>query len=317
MKTGIFYFIKQNDECIRQLKLSLYFLFKNFNAKFKHNVILFHTDEITSKNEIMMGIRNEVKHLITFQKLDPNIFDISKDSKDKMNFCFDINPKIDWGTIQERLLNRFWAITFWDLVKDYDYVMKLDCDLIIEEPLRECLFEIIKSKDLVYIGNMLMIDCPLGSYGMHDYFKLKFKDKMNDSSSMFVNTKIADQDTINKFKIIYNKVTGNIFDKSEIDCNQPISYTDSLYVTKPSYWNSTEIKSILSEIDNIGYILYYKWSSASIRSMIAMILNREKISRCIFRISKSIHRESFINSDGKTEAFIPDRYELSGCVTSK
>ena len=75
------------------LKTSLYFLFRNFNARFKYPVIILHEGDydIDSINEITISIRKDCRYLIDFVKIDdvdfhvPDYIDINK-----MNKCIHI-----------------------------------------------------------------------------------------------------------------------------------------------------------------------------------------------------------------------------------
>ena len=311
MKVGIFYFIENTEKSIQQLKLSLYFLFKNYNAKYHHEVTLFYNDEkIDKKDEVLMGIRTECKHLIKFVKLSPTLFNLTEEQKKYVDRSVESKIKSDWGNIQDRLLNRFWSIQIWDIVKDYDYIMKLDTDVIIEEPMSECFFKIMNTKDYNYLSNHLILDCDLGSYGFHDYIKAKFPDVVTDS--MFSESKITDKATLTLFKKFYD----NDYTKDEIKCYQPISYDDCFFVTKVSFWQDSKITEILKEIDHTNNIFKYKWTSATILSFLSMMIEKSKIVRCVFRMSKEDQREA-VEVEGMMTSLVPEKYSQSGCITSK
>ena len=60
------------------LKSSLYFLFKNFNAKYKYPVIILHDGDYDTNamNEINSSIRKNFRYLIEYKKIDDADFEI-------------------------------------------------------------------------------------------------------------------------------------------------------------------------------------------------------------------------------------------------
>ena len=208
-------------------------------------------------------------------------------------------------------------IEFWDIVKEYDYVMKLNDDTLIEEPIKEDLFKIIDVKNFNLLFNMLQTDCGIGNFGLKDYIQLKFPEKKEEINSYFNTTKLTDEKSIEKLKQLFKTITKKDYNRPDIDLNKPIVCTDNFYITKPSFWLDENIQEILKQIDTLGYIYYYKWSVSSILSLITMVKDKEKISRCIFRMSNELHRSAYINKDNKIESVVPTKYTLTGCITSK
>ena len=86
IKGAIFILTQNTTERKVYLKTSLYFLFKNFNAKYKYPVIILHEGDYTedAKKEIIAGIRGECRNLLKFQQIDdediriPSHIDIDK-----------------------------------------------------------------------------------------------------------------------------------------------------------------------------------------------------------------------------------------------
>lgn len=316
MKTGIFIYSEQKRK--ENLKLTLYFLFKNYNETYKHPVKILHRYKWNDiyKEEILMGIRESCRNLIEFMELPSDLFKINVDEQ-QLTRTINIKPTLDWGDKEERVMNRFWTIEFWDMVKEYDFIMKLNDDTLIEEPIKEDLFKIIDVKDFNLLFNMLQIDCGVGNFGLKDYLQLKFQDKKDEINNYFNTSKITDTKSIENIKQLFKTITKKDYNKPEIDINQPVVCVDSFYITKPSFWLDKEIKEILEQIDKLGYIFYYKWSLASIISLITMVKEKEKISRCIFRMSNECHRSAYIDNDNSVKTCVPSKYSLSGCISSK
>ena len=88
IKAAIFILTQNTIERKVYLKTSLYFLFKNFNAKYKYPVIILHEGDYTedAKKEIYTGIRSECRHLVSFKSIDEDDFCIPPHINiDKMN----------------------------------------------------------------------------------------------------------------------------------------------------------------------------------------------------------------------------------------
>lgn len=316
MKTGIFILSEANR--IEKLKLSLYFLFKNYNETYKHPVNIFHRNKWTDlqKEELILGIRESCRSLVKFIELSNDLFKSTVDEQ-QLNRTLNIKPTLDWGTKDERLINRFWIIEIWDLVKEYDYIMKLNDDTIIEEPIKEDLFKIMDVKGFNFIFNMLKIDCGIANFGMKDYLQIKFQDKKEEINNYFNTSKLTDVKTIDTFKQLFKIITSKDYNKPDIDINQPVVCVDSFYITKPSFWLDSDIKEVLQHIDKLGYIFLYKWSLSTMLSLITMVVDKEKMTRCVFRMSNEHHRSAYIDFDNTIKTYVPSKYTLSGCITSK
>lgn len=319
MKTGIFYLVDKNQ--IYNLKTSLYFLFKNFNHNFKHNVyLMFRHGEMSKslQDELRMSVRENSRDLINFMELDIETFKVPKHIDEEVfNRILDIKPIIDWGDRDERLINYFWIVKIWDYVKDFDYIMKMDCDLFIEEPIREDFFKIIQSKGYNMMFNMLKSDCPISNFGLKEILDQKYPEKTSEISQFFSHSKLTEYNSIESFKNLYKVANKTEYKKADIDLYQPIVCQDCFYITKVSFWNSAETKDILQLIDRLGFIFYYKWSLSSIISLVPMVQDKEKLSRCVFKMSKEFHRVSMKDSNDRITSKMPISYDLTGCITSR
>ena len=97
------------------LKTTLYFLFKNFNAKYKYPVIILHEGDYDNIaiNEISTSIRKDCRYLIEFKKIDSSDFEIPKYiDEDKMNRCIKSVPVPYWRNKNYRLMCNFWINNF-------------------------------------------------------------------------------------------------------------------------------------------------------------------------------------------------------------
>ena len=123
MKTGIFIFSNKINK--NNLKLTLYFFFKNYNSIYKHDIYILYDDlDDNDMIEIKSSIRYDFKNLINFKKI--NLFIPDNINNDKLTEIMNIEFE-DWGTIYERKLNNFWLFDFWEKIAiDFDYILKSD-----------------------------------------------------------------------------------------------------------------------------------------------------------------------------------------------
>ena len=156
MNAAIYILTQNNLERKIYLKTTLYFLFKNFNSKYKYPVIILHEGDYDrdSKNEILASIRVECVNLVSFCELDKEDFQVPKNIDiDKMNKLIDSNPVPYWRNVKYRIMCNFWINHFFKYCNKYEYIMRLDDDSIIEEPINIDLFKLMKEKDFNYISS--------------------------------------------------------------------------------------------------------------------------------------------------------------------
>ncbi len=112
MKTGIFIFTKQHRK--ESLKTTLYFLFKNYNHLYNHDVYILTTDYNNSdKEEILLSIRDDCRKLIKFKDIKLDIPD--NIDKDKLNLLVNYDICNDWYDIEYRNLTYYMLYTFWEI----------------------------------------------------------------------------------------------------------------------------------------------------------------------------------------------------------
>ena len=311
-------YLTQNNEVRRTyLKTSLYFLFKYFNAKYQYPVIIFHEGDYDNdaQQDILMSIRGTCRDLVSFQALDPNDFKVpSCIDKVKLERCLSIKPHPTpyWRNEKYRLMCRWWLMEFPKYVKHYDYVMRLDDDSLIEEPIKYDLFEWAQKKDLNYASNFLHVDCGICCYGMKDFFDKQYPEKKDVLKEMFVEQEVPMRAVqFHPFRTILS-ITQNplpvIKEKEKI--YMPIMYYNNFFITKTSFWYQPEVQSILKKIEEDGSIFYFRWGDAPLQSLIVMLHSpADKISKANFEYSKRLQRESFKGDDGHYHAYMPASYD--------
>ena len=321
LKAAIYILTQNTPERKIYLKTCLYFLFRNFNFKYKYPVIILHDGDYdnNSKNEILLSIRGECKDIVKFQELDNNDFKIPDHiDKIKMEKCINVNPVPYWRNNKYRIMCNFWIKHFFKYCKEYDYVMRIDDDSIIEEPITTDMFQIMNDKDFNYISNIIHIDCSICNYGMKDFFEDIYPNKKEKIKELFMVHKLDNTSKyFNKFKEIYSIINEKEYNETTIDMAMPLMYYNNFFITKPSLWNSKEIKNIINKIDKLGYIFYYRWGDAPLHTLIMTLYDNKKISKFSFKYSKRHQREAFKDDDGNLHSFMPSTYDNNSCISKK
>jgi hypothetical protein len=267
IKAAIFISTQNTAERRIYLKTSLYFLFKNFNAKYKYPVIILHEGDYTddAKNEIIMGIRSDCRSLLTFLQIDEDDFKVpSHIDIDKMNSIIDQRIVPYWRNQKYRSMCNFWLKNFYKYTKGYEYVMRIDDDSIIEEPIKYDLFELIRDKDYIYLSNIIHLDCSLCNYGMKDFFIKYYQDNVDKKTKineLFMDHKLSNENGyFDNFKKLYKSINNKDYVGDSVELSMPFMYYNNFNIISVDTWNKQEIQDIVKKIDEQGYIFYCRYS---------------------------------------------------------
>jgi alpha 1,2-mannosyltransferase len=318
IKAAIFILTQNTIERKIYLKTSLYFLFKNFNAKYKYPVIILHEGDYTedAKNDIIAGIRSECRSLLSFKQIDEEDFTIpSHINVDKMNSIIDLHIVPYWRNQKYRSMCNFWLKNFYKYTTDYEYVMRIDDDSIIEEPIKYDLFEIMRDKDYIYLSNIIHLDCSLCNYGMKDFFIKHYEGKQEKINELFMDHKLSsDSGYFNNFKKLHNSINNEEYVGDTVELSMPFMYYNNFNIISVDTWNKPEIQDIVKKIDEQGYIYYCRWGDAPLQTIILSLYDSSRITKVNFKYSKRLQRESFKDDNGALHSFMPNDYENNSCV---
>lgn len=319
VKAGIFILTQNTIDRKVYLKTCLYFLFKNFNSKYKYPIIILHEGDydLASQDEIKKGIREEGQHLVSFKQVDSEDFTIPTHiDLEKMQKVIDLQPVPYWRNAKYRSMCYFWLKNFIKYAEGYDYIMRLDDDSIIEEPIVKDLFELAISRDIHYMSNIIHVDCSMCNYSMKEFFEKQFPDKIDKLKELFVSHKLdSSSPYFNNFKQLYELTTGVAYNKNEVDMHMPIMYYNNFFVMKTSLWKQDKVKEVIDDIDKSGNIFYYRWGDAPLQTIIATLIDHTKISKFDFKYSKRLQRECFKDNNGNLHSFMPKTYDNNSCIT--
>jgi alpha 1,2-mannosyltransferase len=321
-KAAIFILTQNTVERKIYLKTCLYFLFRNFNKKYNYPVILLHEGDYdeTSQQDILKSIRENHRELVSFKQIDKEDFEIPAHiDKAKVEKLVALQPVPYWRNLKYRLMCYFWVKRFFKYTEGYDYVMRLDDDSIIEEPLKDDLIKITEDRDLVYMSNLVHVDCGLCNYKMKELFEYILPEcKKEINNGMFVEAKLsAGNPYFDRFKKVCEIVDGKECNLSEFSTQMPIMYYNNFFITSTKFWKRNDVQVIVDKIDKDGGIFYYRYGDAPIHTILVTLLEPTKISRAQFKYSKRLQREAFVDTDNKIHSYMPKSYDKSSCITDK
>lgn len=306
MKTGIFIFTKQYRK--EYLKNTLYFLFKNYNHQYNHDVYILTTDYNNSdKEEILLGIRDDCQKLVKFKDIKLEIPD--NVNKDKLSLLVNYDITTDWYDIEYRNLTYYMLYTFWDDIgNEFDYVMKLNDDTIIEEPIKEDFFKLIDNRANNLLFCMMRNYCSISSFGMYDLLKANVSENVERLDTFNSSTKIVEETSVTNFKKLHKTVFNKDYPMNEIELKQPMIPNDAFMVIRASFMTNKKILPYMNKIKDLGYIHYFKWSFSLVVSSLAMMICNDKVTRCVFKASEERNRCAY-KCNGKLISNIGNTYK--------
>lgn len=322
MKCAIF-ILTQNTEVRKvYLKTSLYFLFKYFNKDYKHPVIIFHEGDFdnNTQTDIINGVREECRSYVSFRTLDPDDFKVPGHiDKEKLERCVAAAPTPYWRNIPYRNMCRWWLVHMPKYAAGYDYVMRLDDDAFIEEPLPD-LFDWANKKGLVYASNFIHSDCGMCNYGMMEFFQSLFPDKRSLVESMFTPQNMPSRSAhAHPFRSLLSITQDPLPEIGEhIQLQQPTIFYNNFFITKSSFWQREDVQAAIKAIDENGSIYYFRWGDAPLHTLLVKLLAKpEEVKQSVFKYSKRMQRESFPDNCGNFHSYMPGNYNQSSCMTER
>lgn len=319
---AIFILTQNSDVRRTHLKTCLYFLFKHGNATHQYPVIIMHEGDYDAdaQREILMSVRTSCRSLVTFRALDAGDFTIpSHIDASKMDRCIATRPVPYWRNAKYRMMCRWWLVHFPRYAQGYEYVMRLDDDSIIEEPIPD-LFAWARDRQLVYASNMLHADCPLCCYGMKQFFADKFPDKQAVLDEAFLPSKLPMRSPqLHAFRALLSITQRPLPQLGEtLDAHMPLMWYNNMFVTKTDFWQRPDVKNLIKDIDDNGSIFYYRWGDAPLQTLIVLLLaQQDQVSRAVFKYSKRMQREAFRDDSGQLHSYMPATYDRSSCITEE
>lgn len=320
MVNAAIFYLTQNTEVRRcYLKTSLYFLFRHGNAKFRYPVIILHEGDYDAKaqRDVLMSVRASCRSLVSFRALDQGDFELPPHiDREKMERCIATKATPYWRNAKYRMMCRWWLVHFPRYAAGYEYVMRLDDDSIIEEPIPD-LFEWAAQKKLVYTSNMLHIDCGICCYGMKAFFEQRFPHKMEALKEAFMASEIPMRAVeFHPFRTLLSMTQDPLPEIGEKMTNyMPLIWYNNFFITRSDFWQRPDVQKTIEDIDKDGSIFYFRWGDAPLQTLlVTMYAKPEEYTRAVFRYSKRMQREAFLGDDGEYHAYMPANYDQSSCI---
>ena len=321
MNAAIFILTQNNDVRRTCLKSTLYFLFKNFNAQHRYPVVIFHEGDYDDKaqREILVGVRATCRDLVRFHTLDAADFQVPAHvDADKMARCVALKVVPYWRTVKYRLMCRWWVKHVWKYAAGYEYIMRLDDDSFIEEPISRDLFRIAAESDFVYASNMVSVDCGICNHGFKELLETMYPVKKDFIATMFTPQQLPLRGhTMVAFRAILSITERPLPVLGDAMTVYGMTYYyNNYFIAKTAFWLSDDVQAALTAIDESGLIYYKRLGDAPIHTAVALLHARpEQVQRTVFKYSKYMQRGAFIDDGGEPHAYMPDTYDKSGCIT--
>lgn len=315
-------FILTQNNVLRRthLKTCLYFLCKNFLENHKYPVVIFHEGDydVRSQEEIFKSVRVSCRSLITFRKLDKDDFAVPDFiDKKKLQASVDLKCTPYWRSIGYRNMCRWWIVHMPRYAKSYDYVMRIDDDLYIEDPINEDIIAMAASSNQVYISNMIHVDCPVCCYGFKELLCEALPEKSKVIEGLFQKQEApwaAHQLASLRSLLSIIKPEMKIGETTELW--SPVMNYNNFHITKSEFWQQPEVQRLVDIIDRSGYIYYFRLGDSPIQSAITMLLAApNELGRVKFRYSKRLQREAHEGDDGCLHSYMPPTYKHTSDIT--
>jgi hypothetical protein len=316
------FILTQNTDVRRTcLKNTLYFLFKHFNAAHRYPVVLFHEGDYDARaqREVLVGVRASCRHLVSFHALDAEDFQVPAHvDAEKMARCVALRVVPYWRSARYRLMCRWWVTHVWKYAAGYEYIMRLDDDSIIEEPIQRDLFAWARDSDIVYSSNHLSLDCALCNHGFKELLERMYPDKKEAVAGMFVAQELPmGQSIFIPFRSLLGITESPLPVVGEKLQVWGMHYMyNNFFISRVAFWQREDVRAAVREFDESGLIYYKRLGDAPMHTALVMLHARpEQIQRTVFAYSKTMQRAAFVDDAGEPHAYMPDSYSSSGCVT--
>ena len=228
---------------------------------------------------------------------------------DKLNTLLRTNITSNWNNVEYRNLSYYMLFTFWkEIAYDFDYIMTLNDDVIIEEPIKEDFFNIIDNKANNIMFCLMSDHCAFSSFGMYNLLETNFQNDIDKLNSFNKSIKITKDNDITDFKKIYKIVFDRDYHLNEVELRQPYIPNDCFMIIRTTFMTGNQIKPYLNKIKDLKYVHYFKWSFSLVISSLAMMLCNDKVTRCVFKITEEAQRNAYIEN-GKIITKVPNSYK--------
>jgi hypothetical protein len=318
LRSAAIFILTQNQPLrVASLKTTLYFLFRHFNAHpggARYPVILLHEGDFSASDQeaIRMGIRRNCRDSLQFEQLDASDFELPPHiDPERLRQSLQDPPVPYWRNDRYRMMCRWWLVHFPRYATRFDYVMRLDDDSFIEEPIADP-FVWAAQNGASYVSNQIHLDCGICCLGLKSQFERLFPQRQADLDSLFAEQVVHPADPLTE-RLRRLSATSGIPLPAEFLLRgrlpMPQIFYNNFFVTRSAFWQRPDVAGVIDQLDRTGGIFYFRWGDAPIQTLLVRLLcPANQVGRFDFRYSKRLQREAFIDGDGGVHSYAPDTY---------
>jgi hypothetical protein len=275
-------------------------------------VVIFHEGDYDarSQEEIFKSVRESCRSLVTFRKLDDGDFNVPDHiDKAKMQACVDIKATPYWRNVAYRNMCRWWIVHMPKYAQAYEYIMRIDDDLYIEEFIETDIIADAKKNQQVYVSNMIHIDCPVCCYGFKDLLTATLPEKSGLIEGLFQKQEAQWTHQLNGLRSVLSLTEPSKPIGSTVMLWSPVMNYNNFHITRSDFWVRPDVAELVKAIDASGYIYYYRLGDSPIQSMVTMLFAKQnELGKVRFRYSKRLQREVHDGDDGVFHSYMPQTY---------
>ena len=259
------------------LEKSLDLLYKNYNERFKHDILIFHEGDFKPKDqeEVSKG-RKEIK----FQEIHFAIPDFLP--KVEVPEIWDDGYGTRFG-MGHRHMIRFYAVRLFHILGElgYDWFFRMDDDSFIHSPIEYNLFEFMEKNGYEYGYRVDIRDAETAAHGFGEavlaYVKAKklaptFLNERVRTASLNLQFKNMVKTALMKFAPSKKYVLAPTY---EYDL---WGYYNNFFITPVSFWKRPEVQDMINHFDRLGGWYKYRWNDLIFQSAVVQVfLPKEKL----------------------------------------
>lgn len=259
------------------LELSLDLLYKNYNAQFKHTVIIFHEGDFKEKDqqELRKG-----KPEIQFQEIHFEIpsFLNQEEIPEQWDGLFGMG---------HRHMIRFYALQIFDIlqVQGYDWFFRLDDDSFIHSKIDYNLFQFMAENGYEYGYRVDIKEPQRSSFGFSEMILAYLKAERIKPES-FLQNFAASAEVSNEaysFKGKIKRKILSVIDKISERLNHDLNnwpppaewnrwgYYNNFFITRIGFWQRPDVQSFIRHFDRVGGIYKYRWNDLILQTAVVQI----------------------------------------------
>lgn len=281
------------------LQTSLYLLFRSFNERCQHPVLVFHEGDFSEESitAVKEGIPGGLGSLVQFRGLDTGDFHLPASVTDDI---VEANRLIvpDARGMNYRSMCRWWIRHAARYLEPYEYYMRVDDDSFIEDILDYDPFEAVRTAGIDYAANLLHIEHPLNALGLLE-MSTKLLDVTGRVQSLFLRGQVADTVAPNRLTAFLARLPSHLrqcIDTTSL--SSPVIYYNNFHVARTGLWSHPTIAAYFKDIDCSGGIYHLRWGDAALQTIALTATEGVSLGRFTFRYSKRYEREqgTYVNT---------------------